>query len=161
MMVRNEVKPRSKWVKPVLIASLAINLVVLGLVVGAAFGGHHRPGPGIKAPQGVRSYISAMTPEQREVFDQRSLHSLSGSIKTLRKLRTGHKDVMAAIVTAPFSEDNLRAAMDRQRGDVSAIMGEFQEELIVTLVAMSDEERMQYVERMKEMRKKRWRKKRD
>ncbi len=159
-MAQTEKKPRRRWLKPLLFVSLAVNLIVLGLVIGAVFGDHQRPQRGTKAPHGVRTYISAMTNEQREAFLDKTHGSLAGSLKTLKKLRGGHKDVMAAITATPFSEDTLRSSLDKQRSDVSAIMGEFQEELIATLSAMTDEERAQYIERMKEMRKKRWHKKR-
>ncbi|MCP5087197.1 MAG: periplasmic heavy metal sensor [Rhodobacteraceae bacterium] len=157
-MEQNQNKTRSKWIKPVFIASLAVNLVILGLIIGAAFGDHHRPGRGLKAPHGVRAYVSAMTEDQREEFHERTQTSLAGSLKTLRKLSNRNKMVIAAIEATPFSEDALRSAMDQQATDVSVIMSGFQEELIATLSAMNDEERAEYVARMKEQRKKRWKK---
>ena len=158
-MTKTDKQPRGRWVKILLIASLAFNLVIVGLIVGATFG-DHRGNRGLKAPHGIRPYVSAMTEEQRKEFHKRTRHSLSGSLKTLKKFRNGQKAVFDAITAIPYSEAALRAVLDQQRSDISAIMGQFQEELIISLAAMSDDERARYVARMKELRRNRWRKRR-
>jgi len=148
--------PKRKRGKILLIVSLAFNMIIVGLIIGAIFGGHYRDRRGAQPPLGVRGYLSAMTTPQRRDFMRDYKHGFMGHIKVLKNLNTYQLAIMDAMEADPFDASALIAAMAAQRGKLSDVMAGFHGELANALAEMTHEERKAYVERYKSRAGKRW-----
>lgn len=101
------VQQPSRWLKPLLIASLALNLIVIGGAAGAFFkhrhgGGHARGLTGFvkKLPAGRQPELMALVKAERE------------KIKPIREeIRANWDETNTALAAEPFDKDRLKAAM--------------------------------------------------
>ncbi|WP_375255806.1 periplasmic heavy metal sensor [Yoonia sp.] len=136
-MVEAGGKPRRLW-KVVLVSSLAINLAVAGIVVGALSTGRIGDGPPRSFDFGVGPMARALMPHEqrdirREMRNDRALRSVD--------FRTGLRNIEAALVADPFEPEDLRAALGTQRNKVSSVQTAAQEALIATVTDMTPERR--------------------
>jgi len=146
----SEPKKRN-WMKYVLIASLGLNLIVMGLIVGAKASGH---GP-MKSPHmggfGVRSFAAALPKEKRsELGDYfRQKRKTARADGSLREKRAQ----MHSILTAqPFDAEALSAAFTEQRAYATAVTQEAQAALVKIIVDMSDAERATFADNLKKQK---------
>lgn len=141
--------------KLLLIVSLAFNLIIVGLIVGAIFGGHYRDRRAAQPPLGVRGYLSAMTKPQRRDFQRNSNHGALGHLKVLKNLNSHQLIILETMQADPFEQSALIEAMSAQRNNLSDVMAGFHGELAKALANMTPKERMGYVERYKKRAQKR------
>lgn len=149
-------KPRN-WGKIALVGSLALNLLVAGLVIGAfarfdGGPGHH----GDRGSMGLGAFINAL-PEAK----QEQVRAASGffgedrkvSKDTMRKKREAFEQTLLA---QPFSEPAARAAIKEHRDYALGFSERMQEALVTAVADLSDSERANFaaqVEQAKEQRK--------
>lgn len=149
-------KPRRRWVQIALVASLAVNLLVAGLVVGALFGRHHRGDHDFRhrdrglMSMGLHVYGGAM-----DRADRRALRSAAiarrDELRAGRGELHGHFAQMITLLRAePFSAEALTEAMEAQRVTVSRQIGIGQDLLIERISAMSPAARRAFADRMEE-----------
>jgi uncharacterized membrane protein len=131
-----------------LVPSLALNLLVLGLVVGDALSGG---GPG-RGPRPVEMSLGpvgrALEPQDRRAI----LGSLRGD-PDLRPLGRGERAAgFAAVAQAlradPFDEGRLREALLAQSDRVAAAQRAVQEALLARLAGMTPGERAAFADRL-------------
>lgn len=141
-MVDEVKKPRRLW-QIVLVCSLALNLAVAGVVIGAVSSGRVGDGPPRSFDLGVGPMARALLPqEQREI--RRTLRDN----QTLRSvdLRGSLRSIQDALVADPFAPEALRAALSDQRNKLLAVQGEAQDALIEAVAEMSPERRAAFAE---------------
>ncbi|MEM8869938.1 MAG: periplasmic heavy metal sensor [Pseudomonadota bacterium] len=141
-----------RWAKLLLVVSLALNLAIAGLVAGIALrGGPYRDSAIAGSPlvDGFRRMHRAM-PEA----DQAALHmDLKGRGDALRTHRRQLRETRAAFLEAltaePFSEDDLRATLERQSTQWEDLGAETREILITRINAMTPEARSAFAANLK------------
>ncbi len=146
-------RPRApRWMRWTLIASLALNLAVLGLVVGAAV--NHMSGDSPRPPS-VRSldlgaYSAALSPEDRRALRETFRAEWPG----LRQMRTSQAETTAAILTAlradPFDAAAVRARLADQQTRMAEGLNLGQRLLLERLEAMTPAERAAFADRLEE-----------
>lgn len=138
--------PRARtWVRILLGVSLALNLAVIGLAIGAAvrFGGPdgaHRPSP----PMGAILYRE-LPREDRKALRGRAFGSRE---EHAAKRRDEAVAIDAALRAVPFDAAALGAFLDRQARDREAFQSAVQEAWLARVSGMSDAERAAYADRL-------------
>jgi uncharacterized membrane protein len=130
------------WKKILFVASLAVNVLVVGALAGAAFKhkDNDRSGGGSSTTlQGAM--IRALPMEQRKMLGQK----IRGDGNQFKKQRGQSREVKDAlknaIASVPFDADALRAVFERQK-QVRDVFTERGDALWIELITnMSDEER--------------------
>lgn len=142
--------PRSgapRWMRLVLVVSLALNLLVIGAVAGAAITGGG-PWRGMEAHGGPMA--RALTPEDRRILRQRSLEARGD----LRDGRRAHRAAMQELVTllraTPFDAEAVEAQMRVVRVMLGERMAQGQSLLLDRLSDMTPAERAAYADRLAE-----------
>ncbi len=140
----------------VLAVSVAANLVLAGVVVGAGVrlaGADGRPDPReIEAPFDPRAGAAELSPEQRRAFREAFVGEGLRSAPLFRELRDARDAFDAAVRTDPFDADGARAALDRIR-DASTQLQERSNEVMVDMLAdMPAAERAQMLDAMRDRR---------
>ncbi|MFA3917601.1 periplasmic heavy metal sensor [Ruegeria hyattellae] len=136
------------WVKLLLGVSLALNLAVAGLAVGAMlrFGGHDHKRP---MPKTVGSMLYRALPDD----DRKTLRTQT---RELHKARQGAKGadlkaVIAMLDADPFDPQALRLVISEQAEARSAVFMAMQNAWIEQVLTMDDAERQVYAERLEEL----------
>lgn len=138
-------RPRRGW-QIVLAISLALNLLVAGVVAGGVLR-MHRLDPGAtqtrgtaQAPGDMRALWRALPPEVRAALRTREAPRLSRAERHARNAVHGQR--MAALLLAdPFDPDAFVAAMDAHRSALDAERHAVQTALAAQIAALSSEER--------------------
>ncbi|MCL6283952.1 periplasmic heavy metal sensor [Ruegeria sp. 2012CJ41-6] len=136
------------WVKLLLGVSLALNLAVAGLAVGAMlrFGGHDHKRP---MPKTVGSMLYRALPDD----DRKALRTQT---RAVHKARRGAKEVdLKAVITVlnaePFDPQALREVIGQQAKARSAMFMAMQTAWIAQVLTMDDAERQVYADRLEEL----------
>lgn len=151
------------WMRALLIVSLSFNLLVLGLVAGAKWGGDRDHGFDARGPNrgairdlGFAPLAGALNREDRRLIGK-ALREGSGSFADHRKvLAVEFQSMLAALRADPFDPDMLRALMGQQSERLSQRGQIMRSTLIDRLSQMSDEDRHALADRVeKSVRKRR------
>ena len=143
---------RRRWIVPLLVVSLALNLLVVGAIVGRALSpdGPHRKDR-VSGP--VRSvigepFVRALSREDRRALLE-DLKAQGPRIRENREsLRARFEAFLAAVRSDPFQPEEVRRLMMEQRS-VAQGRQELGEILLMNrLEAMSVEERAAYADRL-------------
>lgn len=142
-------KPRMRRsVKLLLFLSLAVNLLVAGLFVGAVV--HHfsdrdgRP-PHVHRPGGPLT--AALTREDRRAIGK----AMRASMRESRQSRDEEYDaIIAALKAVPYDAETVRDTVGRQLETIHSRAEQGTELLLERLDAMSDAERAVFAERLEE-----------
>ena len=152
-MTTNPIPSRSspgapRWMRVLLVLSLALNLLVAGLLIGDALTGG---GPG----RGPRPAEMALGPVA-QALDPADRRAILGTLRGHPGLRplgreervAGLQEIAAAARTEPFDQDRLRAALSRQAERMAGAAEAVQEALLTRLSAMTPEERAAFADRL-------------
>jgi uncharacterized membrane protein len=139
-----------------LIGSLAVNLIVLGLFVGAILRfDHGMARHADRMSMGLALYIRALPDvQQTQVWQAADAkgQSRSGFMKDLR----ARQRALEAVLTAePFSETDVRAALTSHRDFAMGATVKVQDAFVNALVGLSADERAMFLKRVEDMRKSR------
>ncbi len=142
-------KPQTNWVRIALIASLALNLLIAGLVAGAMSrgpdGGHMRE---MVDGDGFRALAWAMPPEHRRGLG-RDLFQRREEFGATRDQMNAARDALASALTAsPFDIAAVEAAFASQKQILTDIADEGYKAVIARIVQMSAGERAEYAENL-------------
>jgi uncharacterized membrane protein len=98
-----------KWL---LVASLALNVLIIGVVMGAIARGGQTGGRG--APQNVIGYVMSLPADRRQELMQRSA-GVRPELKALRQqIRAANRERLSALAAEPFDRARYIAAQTRQ-----------------------------------------------
>lgn len=137
-----------RWLRWLLAASLALNLLVLGLVVGDALR-DGRPGGGLRPTEmALGPFARALADEDRRAI----LSDLRGRPE-LAPLGRGERGaafagILAAVRAEPFDEARLRAAMAEQSERVEAAQRAVQDAVAARLASLPPQERAAFADRL-------------
>lgn len=146
-------QPVRLWLRVLLGVSLALNLLVVGLVGGAIlrFGG----------PDGMRPpprTIGAVLYRELPKEDRRAV--FAGSKRTHKERHERQKAdaqaVSAAVRATPFDAVELAAVLDRQAARRTGFQKSVQQVWLTRVGAMSEAERLAYADRLERALNRRW-----
>lgn len=143
--------PRS--IRILLILSLALNLLVVGLVAGAwAFGPHHRQPRGVDLVLGP--VARALDEEDRRAIRDRLIEQP----ELRRSGRAERRETQQALITAlraePFDPDALASLLDAEQNRAQAVQRAAREAFLARLAEMEPQARRDFADRLaSEMRR--------
>lgn len=137
-----------RWLRWLLAASLALNLLVLGLVAGEAL----RHGPPAGGPRPTELALGPLARALEEGDRRAILEDLRGrpELDPLGRRERGQAfaDILAAVRAEPFDEGRLREAMARQSARVEAAQQATQDAVVARLSALTPREREAFADRL-------------
>ncbi|TCP60834.1 putative membrane protein [Rhodovulum bhavnagarense] len=146
---RNETAPPTRtWVRVMLIASLALNLLILGMVGGAVVG--HR-GASTRADLGEAAYgpyARALADEDRAAL-RAAMRSQAPRLRENRKaVRQGFNDLLDALRAEPYMPEHVAVILATQEAHARD-QGEIWRDLMTErLAAMTPEQRAAFADRL-------------
>jgi hypothetical protein len=158
-------KKARNWTRIALVASLAVNLLIVAALAGAFWSGTKPSGRHLdRMSLGLGVYIRALPDDAKD-----DVMALVGKGHKDRKqfrhdMREQQKVFEQAVMTEPFSPETVRNAMENYRGIVLGKTVKIQEAYLEALTKMTDAERAAHFERVKVLkaeRQKRRRKSKD
>ncbi|UWQ13299.1 periplasmic heavy metal sensor [Aliiroseovarius sp. M344] len=153
-VAKSGAKPR-KWPRILLAVSLTFNLLVVGLVAGANWGGHwdhgfdaHGPNRGAIRDLGFAPLASALDRSDRRQIG-RVLRDRSGSFSENRRALAEEFQSMLTVLRAdPFDAGALLSIMDQQSERQRQRGGLARSVLVERIEQMSSDERLAFADRI-------------
>ncbi|SIO57302.1 Uncharacterized membrane protein [Rhodovulum sp. ES.010] len=145
--------PRTRaWVRIALVASLALNLLVLGMIGGAMLGHRHDGPRGASfGPGELGPYGRAFSAPDRDAL-RAALRAEAPRLRANREgVRAGFRDVLAALRAEPFDQARVEAALQAQQARLRDQMGLTRRLMLERVAAMSPEERSAFADRLEEV----------
>jgi len=143
-----------RWTRLALVLSLALNLLVVGLVAGAGLhwlrdADHRRPPGG--QPIDYGPYARALSPEGRESL-RAAFRERRPEFRANREaLRAGFHELLAALRATPYEPARAAAALAAQHSRVEAQSALVRGLLLEHLAGLSDAERAAFADRLEEV----------
>ncbi len=153
----NNPDPRAvkrRWVKPLLIASLAINLAVAGLMVGAVFGDKRHGRHDSPIAGGMRPYLSALPEAQRPLVRQKLQENRETLRASRERMRHASRTIRLAIAAEPFDAETLKQAFATQRALYDGLAEGSHNALADIVATMTDVQRAEFLEALVKFRRK-------
>lgn len=143
------------WVRVLLIASLAGNLAVVGLVGGWSMrGGHGYDDPDGLDPRQVR--LLRMLPESRHAEARAMMLAERGALASHReRMKAVQADIVSVLRAPDFSAARLQAALDARRAASGAVNGVVHGQFVALVARMSPAERAEMADRLEDLAR-RW-----
>ena len=140
------------WIKIILFASLAFNLLIMGLVVGTVMGGpRDRDKNPILRDLGFGPFVQALDRSEKRALTD-AMKQQSGSFRENRaEIRKDFEGFLAALRAQPFDVEAARALVTRQRSRILERQAIGQGLLLDRIAAMDAETRKAYADRLDEM----------
>lgn len=138
--------PSRIW-RIVFVISLALNLAVVGMIIGAGASGKMGKSPPRSFDLGLGPIAAALAPEDRRAIGR----SLRGN-RDLRGInfRGQFRDLLAALRQDPFAPAALEAILADQSENMMRLQAQARLALIVQIEAMSAEEREAFANRLEQ-----------
>lgn len=145
-------QPR-RWRTWILVASLALNLLIIGTLAGFALRGPHPRGSERVDAVGAITLLRAV-PDHRRDDLRAALREQRGTMRARRaeiaKLRT---DFLTVLEAEELDEERMRRLLGEHRAVADAIATNGQEILMRVILDMDHAERIQFVENARKMTK--------
>jgi len=139
-------RPNRLW-RTVLVLSLALNLAVVGMVVGTAVSGRLGDGPPRSFDLGLGPVSRALAPQERREIG-RNLRRDGGMQNS--GLRDRASDIVAALKADPYDPEALQALMDAQAASMMDIQARAQAATLDQISAMTPERRRAFADQLAE-----------
>ena len=143
---------KRRWLMPLLFVSLALNLLVAGLVVGhalspdARFDREGRPARGVIG----EPFVRALPPADRRALMRDVMQDRDRIRDSRESLKQRFDAFLAALRAVPFDTDEVRRLLQEQR-EAAVGRQEIGETLLMKrLDDMTDDERAAYADRLEE-----------
>ncbi|KNX42934.1 hypothetical protein ROTO_05810 [Roseovarius tolerans] len=138
-----------RWMRVLLVVSLAVNLAVVGVVAGWALrhGGHHGHHPS-RLDMAGGPLTRALSDEDRRAIGQRMREVWRERGGNRAGIRSSFDALVVDLRAVPFDPDRVAERMREQREGFAARFEMGQEVLIAHLAAMSDADRAAYADRL-------------
>lgn len=136
-----------RWVRVIFVMSLALNLLVVGLVAGAFFGngGKH---PGRSVELGLGPYTRALDVDVRRALVERLRKTPELGRRVRNARRSDFRQMLVALRQEPFDQEAVLAIMEKQRAHTLTVQTAGQSALVDALVSMSPEQRAAFADRL-------------
>lgn len=138
--------PSRVW-RVVLVLSLALNLAVVGMIIGASVSGRFGDRPPRSFDFGLGPVARALEPRERRQIGLAMRRD--GALRDM-DLRGNAAAMIAALRADPFDAGALRDLMAAQAGQVAALQRNAQAALVDQISAMSPERRATFADRLQE-----------
>jgi hypothetical protein len=140
----------SAWLRAGLVLSLALNLAIAGVLLGAALGG--RPGAAgppreIARDLGLGPYLRALPDGERRAIGRAVLREREGP-SPRAALRESFAQVLDALRSEPFDAGRVSALLAAQAAAAEQVRQAGQGALVARLEAMTPEARRAYADRL-------------
>lgn len=150
--------PKRSWAKPALVISLALNLLLIGLIAGSFWKRHHnqwRP-HNIVLEKAIQQLMGEL-PEEKRAAGQRALQNLrSQGPKTWDDIRNLRKEASDAMMADQYDEQRFADALARLR-DAHNEKRRVRHQVVIDFIrGMTPEERRRFIEIYKENRRGPW-----
>lgn len=143
---------RFPW-RSLLFVSAAVNLLVLGAVVGALGAGvriqREAPEALVERIPGPRAFLTALPPETRAKVRQDLARSWVDSRTVRQAALQARRDAFAAAAVEPYDAARVRAAFARLRTADQAALGVFHDNIADAFAELSLEERRAALEALR------------
>ena len=140
--------PMRRSMRYVLIASLAVNLLVLGLVAGAVIRGPD----GFRAPRGVDlalgPIVAALAPEDRDAIRAELRQREALQLRPRRDRDALIAALLLALRAEPFDPAATQAALNVPRDRALAVQQAVQQSLLARITAMTPAGRLAFADRL-------------
>lgn len=140
-----------RWMRWLLVASLAVNLFVLALAIGAAWrvGGPGEPRFRAQAVPGS-AYARALAPEDRRAIRDGMFADRDAFRREIRSQRAAQARLLDALRAEPFDPEAIRVHIATQTEAANARLSRSQALLVERLLGMSAQERRAYADRLEQ-----------
>ena len=144
-MTETEKKPR-RWLLPLLFTSLALNLLIVGIVAGwmASHGGDRRPDFGAARGLVGEPFLRALPDEQRRELMRDVTREAPRIRESRESLRARFEAFLTALRAEPFDAEVVAGLMREQRAVALGRQDIGERLLLERLEAMSPEQREDY-----------------
>ncbi len=144
---------RFPW-RTLLFLSLAVNLLVIGGIVGALGAGvrvqrEQPPGAVVERIPGPRAFLAALPPETRAKMRDELASSWTQSRDLRRAALQARRDAFQAARAEPYDEARVRAAFQRLREADQAALAVFQDNIVRAFGQLSPDERREALEALR------------
>ncbi|MBN2905809.1 MAG: periplasmic heavy metal sensor [Rhodobacteraceae bacterium] len=141
--------PRTRtWVRVALGLSLALNLLIVGVIGGAVLS-HGRQGPPVAlAPGDFGPYSRALSEEDRAAL-RTALRAQAPRLRENRTaVRAGFKDLLTALRADPYDPARVSALLAAQQARVEDQAGLVRDLVLTRVAQMHSEERAAFADRL-------------
>ncbi|MEM7320334.1 MAG: periplasmic heavy metal sensor [Pseudomonadota bacterium] len=143
-------KKHRLWPKVLLAVSLALNLLVVGIVAGAAYR-HHRADSDKPHSRGFGPVVYRALPEAQREALRAQTRSAFEKQRSTRKADL--EAVIRVLAQTPFDGEALAASVRTQSRNRDALSKTVQDAWLAQVASLSDAERAAYAERLVKMSK--------
>ncbi len=140
--------PAGRGVKVALVASLALNLLLGGLIAGVAVRHHRDMGPGGRGALTFAPYFDSLGRADRAALREEMLRRMPALREMHRERGEDVRAFLEVIRADPFDREVAEAVLEQQLGRASRRLDEGRELFLERLAAMSPEERQAYADRL-------------
>ncbi|MGI9391044.1 MAG: periplasmic heavy metal sensor [Boseongicola sp.] len=150
-MTEEQAKPQRRWLVPALLVSLAINLLIVGIVVGFVISSKppipDRVGDNVRSLIGA-PFVQALPKEDRQAL-MKAIGAERGRLRENREaLRARFEALLGALQADPFEPAAIAMLLQKQRS-VAIRRQQIGESLLIErLKTMTLDERDQYADRL-------------
>ncbi|HPE24429.1 periplasmic heavy metal sensor [Albidovulum sp.] len=137
-----------RGVKVALVASLALNLLLGGLIAGAALRHHRDMGPGDRAGAAFAPYFESLDRKDRAALRDDLFRRVPGLRDMRRERAEDARAFIDAVRADPFDPEAAEAVLTRQLGRAAERLDDGRELFLARLSAMSAAERQDYADRL-------------
>ena len=138
------------WMRVALFGSLAVNLLIVGVVVGVvAFGGPHKRASGPRPDVGSL-YTRALDQKDRRAIRTALSAELAGQIRDRGSVLAEFEATVETLRAVPFDQDALLAALAEQSTRRARRETVGRELLVAQIAAMTDADRAAYADRVEQ-----------
>lgn len=144
------------WVKVLLFLSLALNLLVVGVVAGAFFRPGHAPDRrspeiALRGDLGLGPYGQAMDRNDRRQLREALVSRAPDRRDTAAKMRSSMVDIISAMRSTPFKIDDVRALIDVQQSRIVGSQDDSKDLFLDHLAGLDDAGRQAYADRLEKV----------
>ncbi|WP_172293439.1 periplasmic heavy metal sensor [Pseudoruegeria sp. HB172150] len=142
-----EPKRRFRWGRLVLILSLALNLLVVGLIAGALIKGPPKRDHGLPMRDlGFGPFVAALPDGDRQALAE-AIREQEGSFQSRRsELRRQFDAFLAALRAEPYDHQALVQIIESQQNEIAESLQAGRDLLLDQIAGMDDGERAAYAE---------------
>ena len=140
-------------IRTLLFVSLALNLLVIGAVVGAKVAGVRleRGGQGAVAERlpGPRAFMAALPPQTREKIRADFVAGMAQTRQLRVMARQAHVDAFESARTEPYDIARVQSAFSRMRVADAAVAASFQDQIATSFAELTPPERREALEALR------------
>ncbi|NBD30591.1 MAG: periplasmic heavy metal sensor [Alphaproteobacteria bacterium] len=139
-----------RWRRWLLVVSLGLNLLVVGLVIGAVLRGGPHGGPAGRIDLTVGPLLRALEAEDRRSIRAGLREAQPFDRGARAAMRRDMGDMLAVLRAERFDADRMRGIMQRQYDRLQSVQGAVADQFVVHVAAMPRADRLALAARFEE-----------